>query len=223
MTGVESREQYNKSDSSRISKVEPRNLISSLYYSRSFLFFGGDYLNLFIGSSSKDNVDFGYLKDGAALIGELAKIEGVDLVFGAHHKGLMKLSYDEFKRNNKKIIGVITNYHKEMVDSSIFYDKEIIVNTTTERFEKIYENSDVLLFLPGGLGTYAEIFSAIEERRIDNGKKIIIYNSNYFYTPMIKELYKLYKEGFIDEVPADYMIIESDSNKIIEIIKKEID
>lgn len=164
-----------------------------------------------------------YLEDGATLICEIAKIKGVDLVFGAHHKGLMKLSYDEFKKNNKKVVGVITDYHKKIIDSSDFYDKEIVVNTTTERFEKIYENSDVLLFLPGGLGTYAEIFSAIEERRIESGKKIIIYNNNYFYTPMIKELYKLYKDGFIDEVPADYMIIESDSNKIIEIIKEEID
>ena len=133
----------------------------------------------------------------------------------------MKVSYDEFAKNQKNIIGVTTDFDKENSQQEK-YTKEIVVKNTTQRFEKIFSNSDVLLFLPGGLGTLAELFSSIEERQINNAKKIILYNYNFFFTPIIEELYRLYKEGFIDVPPSSYMIIESDKEKIIEVLKEEI-
>lgn len=133
----------------------------------------------------------------------------------------MKVSYDEFAKNQKNIIGVTTDFDKENSQQEK-YTKEIVVKNTTQRFEEIFSNSDVLLFLPGGLGTLAELFSSIEERQINNAKKIILYNYNFFFTPIIEELYRLYKEGFIDVPPSSYMIIESDKEKIIEILKEEI-
>ena len=75
--------------------------------------------------------------------------------------------------------------------------------------------------MPGGVGTYSELFIAIEENKNSiQPKKIILYNYDYFYTPIIKELYHLYQVGFIEDVPASYMVIESDSRKIIELIKE---
>lgn len=178
-------------------------------------------MNLFIGCSSKEEIDDIYIQDGTRLIKKIALIPDVNLVYGAFNRSLMGVCYDEFRKASKKVVGVMTEFHKRETEYSDLFDKEIVVNTTTERFEKIYENSDMILFLPGGLGTYAEIFSAIEEMRIKNGKRIILFNDNYFYTPMIKELYHLHEIGFIDEVPSDYMIIESDREKIIELIEEE--
>ena len=100
-------------------------------------------------------------------------------------------------------------------------DTSIVAENTVERFQKLYENSDCILFLPGGIGTYSELFSAIEENKNNSHpKKIILYNYDYFYTPIINELYHLYQEGFIDEVAASYMIIESREDKIIELIEE---
>ncbi len=177
-------------------------------------------MNLFIASTSKENISEEIVKQSKKLIKKLAKIPKINLIFGAYHKGLMKVCYDEFFKNKKDIIGVSTEFDKENCDIEN-YTEEIIVKKTTERFEKIYEKSDCLLFLPGGIGTLAELFSSLEEERINKKKKIIVYNCNFFFTPIIEELYNLYQEGFIDTKPADYMIIESDLEKIIEIIKED--
>ena len=177
-------------------------------------------MNLFIGCTSRENVSEDYINDSSKLLEELSKIDNVDLVFGSYHKGLMKVAYDAFKDNNKKITGVLTEYHKNLAEFEYNYDETIVVDTTTNRFYEIFNRSDVILILPGGLGTLAELFSAIEERRIENYKKIIIYNSNYFYTPIIEALYKMYQDGFTHEVPSNYMVIESDYKKIVEIIKE---
>lgn len=179
-------------------------------------------MELFIASTAKDNVAKEYIEESKKLIEKIACLPNINLVFGAFDKGLMQISYEEFKKNNKKITGVLTEYHQKNYSLKQTYTKKIVTKTTTDRFKEIYAKSDVLLILPGGLGTLAELFSAIEEKRINNSKKIILFNANYYFTPLIKELYHMYELGFIDQVPADYMEIESEITKIINIIEKEI-
>ncbi len=178
-------------------------------------------MNLFVAATSYENIDPSIMTECQELLQELAVLPKLNLVFGAYNKGLMETSYQEFKKAHKYITGVTTAYHdQEHILQE--YDNKIITNTTSERFGEIFKNSDVLLFLPGGLGTLAELFSAIDERTIANGKKIILFNSYYHYTPLLNMLYKMHEAGFITEVPADYMTIESDKNEIIKIIKKEL-
>ena len=177
-------------------------------------------MNLFIGCSSKTDIDKKYIDDCYELIKMIAKVPNVDLVYGAYNRGLMGLCYAEFKKNEKKITGVITKYHDDRDGDEVVGDNKKVTLTTTERFDEIYGNSDTILILPGGLGVLAELFSAIEESSIGNNKKIIVYNCNYFYTPIIRELFHLYEEGFISMPPSEYMIIESDKEKIIEMIKE---
>lgn len=71
------------------------------------------------------------------------------------------------------------------------------------------EKADVVLILPGGLGTYYDLFKAIKEE-----KKIFLYNKDFFYTPLIKNLYDLYLKGIIDKAPSEYINIESELDKI---------
>ena len=68
-------------------------------------------MNLFIGCTAKTNIDKVYIDECSDLIKMIAKLENVDLVYGAYNRGLMGLCYSEFKKNNKKILGVITKYH----------------------------------------------------------------------------------------------------------------
>lgn len=179
-------------------------------------------MRLFVGCSSKNGIDKKYLDNCSELVKSLADIPDIELVYGNDTGGMMGIAYREFSGRGRKVIAVSTEYHYKL-DTKKAYDEIIVTDTTTGRFEEIHKNSDVLLFLPGGLGTLAELFSAIEEHRIEKGKKIILYNDNYFYTPIIEKLFKLHQEGFVDEVPADYMIIESDIKKIIELVKEEMD
>ena len=177
-------------------------------------------MNLFIGCGASTKIDEVYINDCSDLIKKIAVIPGIDLVYGAYNRGLMGLCYAEFKKNDKKITGVITKYHDDRDGDEVVGDNKKVTLTTTERFDEIYGNSDTILILPGGLGVLAELFSAIEESCIGSNKKIIVYNCNYFYTPIIRELYHLYEEGFINVPPSEYMIIESDKDKILEMIRE---
>ena len=177
-------------------------------------------MRLFVAGTSKDNINTSYLEASRELLQEVAKIPECHLVFGGYHRGIMAIAYDEFKKNSKEVIAVSDLLFQESL-KELDTKQNIITKNTIERSQALYENSDCLLFMPGGVGTYSELFIAIEENKNSiQPKKIILYNYDYFYTPIIKELYHLYQVGLIEDVPASYMVIVRDSRKIIELIKE---
>lgn len=178
-------------------------------------------MNLFIGCSAT-GTDEEIINRSKLLISSIATLENVDLVFGAYNKSIMGICYEEFKKNGKKIIGVTTKKYEKDINA-MDLDEVIIADTTMDRSKQIYEKSDVLLFLPGGIGTYSEILAAIEEHKTKKDNKLLIlYNDNFFYTPFIKEMYKLYESKFIEKSIGEYIRIESINDEIIKLIEKEI-
>ena len=177
-------------------------------------------MNIFIGCGS-EIVDEKFNNNSLELIDEIAKITNINLVFGAYHNALMGDCYDIFKNNNRKITGVTLDIYKEQLND-LNCDKEIITTTTMDRMKEIYKNSDILLFLPGGIGTYTEILSCIEEHRTkQDNKLLIIYNDKFFYTPFFKEMYYLFENKFTSKSIGEYCRIESNKSDIINLIKEE--
>lgn len=177
-------------------------------------------MRLFIGCSSSDSLDSEIVSDCKKLIEDVASIPDVDLVYGAYNHGLMGVCYDTFKKNEKKIIGITPKIYEEDIDSQLL-DEFYLTDTTIGRFNKIYEESDAFLFLPGGIGTFSEFFNAVEEHRtMKDDKQIILYNGTYFYTPIIKELYHLYQVGFIEQELPSCFVIEQDKEVIKKLVKE---
>ena len=76
----------------------------------------------------------------------------------------------------------------------------------------------MFIALPGGTGSLTEIFGCLEEIRTqDKNKKIIIFNYNNFYMPIINFIDKLIENGFNNKEIKDYIVI---ANNIDELKKK---
>ena len=177
-------------------------------------------MRIFIGCGS-EIVDDKFYKNSLSLITSLASSDNSSLVFGAYHHGLMGSCYDIFKNHNRKVVGITLKCYSKQLDD-LDLDEAIIVDTSMDRMREIYEKSDVMIFLPGGIGTYAEILSSIEESRTkEDNKLIILYNDNFFYTPLIKEMYSLYENKFVKRSIGEYCRIESVEEEIIKLVKKE--
>ena len=67
-------------------------------------------MKLFISCSSQDTIKEEYKEQAKSLAEILSKDN--DLVFGAYNKGLMGLSYDIAKKNNRKVIGICPEVYK---------------------------------------------------------------------------------------------------------------
>lgn len=171
-------------------------------------------MKLFIGCSSRNEIPKKYENDCKKYLNELFKYKN-DLIFGACSTGLMGLSYSIAKENDREVIGICPKaYKKDLLDLNC--TKEIITNSISERTDKVIKQSDAIIFLPGGIGTTYELFTAIESKRSKEfDKPIVIYNSNNFFDKLIDFLDKTYEEKFSNLNIKDCYYITYDAKDTI--------
>lgn len=175
-------------------------------------------MKLFVGCGSSNSICEPYLSDCRALLKEVFQTH--DLVFGASSSGIMGIAYEEAKKNQKRIIGICTDMWKEDL-KELECTKEYSVPTILERTQKLEEESDVLLFLPGGIGTFVELFSAIDRKRNKEfDKPIIIYNLNHYYDSLLTFLEKNYEEGFTSKKVKECYQVTTTVKETLAILNK---
>jgi len=151
-------------------------------------------MKLFIGCSSSNDLPKEYFDDCKRLLQELMKEN--DLVFGACNSGLMGLAYKTTLEANGRITGICPEAYKDDF-ITLKCDTEITTKSVSERTDKVISSSDALIFLPGGIGTIYELFTAIESKRCHEfNKPIVIYNSNGYFDKLLEFMDKLYLEKF---------------------------
>ena len=173
-------------------------------------------MNVFIASSAREDLDQKIVKKCEELLDKISSIKDLDLVYGSYNHGIMKISHDAFKKNNKKIHGITIEVFKDEKGT----EDTLIKETTFDRLKEAYKTSDIMLIIPGGIGTLSELFAFLEEMKNDNNdKKLILYNPNLFYKDLINFLYELYKQKFILTPPSEYMLISSEVDEIVNYIE----
>lgn len=112
-------------------------------------------MKLFIGCSSSNDILEKYINDCKNLLEILLKDN--TLVFGASNLGLMGLSYNTAVNLGSDVIAVAPEAYKDGF-KSLNCTKEILTKTVNNRTDRLILESDLILFLPGGIGTVYEFF-----------------------------------------------------------------
>ena len=166
-------------------------------------------MKVFIASAANLEIDEKYLKLASDVSDVLAK-NNFDLLFGAGHYSMMGECYKSFVKYKRKIYAyTVPKWERDF--KGIPKAKCVRVNDTLLRFRKLYFRSDIILILPGGIGTIAELCSAIEEYRTSGGnKKIIMFNYEGYYNGFINWMKESIESGlFKDDLGDCFKIISS--------------
>lgn len=171
-------------------------------------------MKLFIGCSSSNDIPNKYMEDCKICLEELFNLE-YDLVFGASNNGLMGLSYEVTINNRRSVIGIFPEIYKDEVESLDCL--KIPVKTISDRTLQVIEQSDALIFLPGGIGTVYELFTAIESKRSHEfDKPIIIYNSCGYFDKLFDFMSLMYDEKFTSRKVEDCYYVCDNVNDMID-------
>lgn len=171
-------------------------------------------MKIFVGCSSRDigNERYNYVADK---IGEWIASEGHELVFGGCGEGLMGRVYNKVKGRCKIHATQAKVYQDELDD--IDECEKYVIDTINQRKDFYSQIADVLVYLPGGIGTMDEIVTGIETRRCgEHTKTLIIINESNFFEPLFQMLEKIFKEGLASESVKECYFVADNVEQAIE-------
>jgi len=158
-------------------------------------------MNICVFGAASDEIDKEYMKTVEHMAEQLAQ-SGHNLVFGAGAQGLMGAAARGFKKGGATVTGVIPTFFKE-ADVEIIYndcDELIFTETMHERKAEMENRADAFIIVPGGVGTFEELFEILTLKQLNRHKKpIVIYNINGYYSDLESMIDDAIKQGFIND------------------------
>lgn len=166
--------------------------------------------------SASENIDKMYF-ESARKIGEWMGETGKTLIYGGANLGLMECVARAVKESGGKVIGVVPTKLEEKGSVSTLLDEVIHTRNLSDRKDVMTELSDILVALPGGVGTLDEIFHVIAAASIGyHAKKVIFYNEYGFYDELLKALQTLEDKGFARHPFSTYYEIANTPDELKE-------
>ncbi|WP_369903433.1 TIGR00730 family Rossman fold protein [Bacillus manliponensis] len=151
---------------------------------------------MFAGSNLGEREEFTVQ---ARKLGELLVENDYELVYGGSCVGLMGEVANEVLQHGGRVTGVMPRglFRGEIVHEGL--TELIEVETMHERKAKMVELADAFIALPGGYGTFEELFEVVCWSQIGiHEKPVGVLNVADFYAPLLQMVEKAAEEGFMN-------------------------
>jgi uncharacterized protein (TIGR00730 family) len=149
---------------------------------------------VFCGSSHGTRPEY---SEAARRLGRLIGERGFSLVFGGGNVGLMGEVARAAHDAGAPILGVLPDFLRHLEQPLKTAEELIVVPDLQQRKAIMLARSDAFIALPGGLGTFDEIFEVLSTAQLQVHKKplVLIDSEGYFaaFEPLIA---KIVREGF---------------------------
>lgn len=144
----------------------------------------------------------------------------VELVYGGSNVGLMGEMADRMIKLGGRVTGVMPKglFPKEINHTGLtdFIETEDM----RERKKVMAELSDGFIALPGGIGTFEELFETLSFSQLGIHKKPVgVLNVSNFYNPLLELLKNTAKEGFMKESNLGLLLVSSEPEELFEKMK----
>lgn len=158
-------------------------------------------MRICVFGASSAHIDQIYIQNVEELGERLAK-KGHSLVFGAGGTGLMGAVARGFKRGGGHIHGVVPTFFRDDGVEQLYSECDEVTYTDTMRERKaIMEDlADIFVVVPGGIGTFEELFEVLTLKQLNrHDKGIVIFDIDSYYDGMEIFMETAYKRKFITQ------------------------
>lgn len=153
-----------------------------------------------------------YAETAYALGAELAK-RNIRLIYGGGNMGLMGRVADGAIENNGLVTGIIPNFLAKLEVAHKTLTEIHFTETMHERKAKMVSLTDGIIALPGGYGTFDELFEILTWSQLKIFKGPVgLLNVNGFYDLLLLQLDKMVEEGFLH--PDNQKLLMVDDNVV---------
>ena len=137
-------------------------------------------------------------RETAVALGRTLAERGIGLIYGGANVGLMGAVADATLAAGGHVVGVIPHV---LVDTEVAHHgiSELhVVDTMHTRKRLIGEKADAFLVLPGGFGTFEEMFEVLAWQTLKlHTKPVVLLNVAGFYDGLLEFLNTCEREGML--------------------------
>lgn len=168
---------------------------------------------VFCGSSVGTDPAFAL---AAKELGQLLAENNCSLIYGGGKVGLMGVVADEVLRNSGKVTGVIPHFlYQREVGHDGLTELEV-VQSMHERKKRMADLTDIFIAMPGGWGTLDELAEILTWHQLGLiTSPIGLLNTNGFFDPLIAQLDRMTRLGFVREVNSKTLIVGNDPRTLL--------
>jgi uncharacterized protein (TIGR00730 family) len=158
--------------------------------------------------------------DTARALGETLAASGIGLIYGGASVGLMGAVADAAMAKGGDVIGVMP---QALVDKEIAHkglSDLRVVGSMHERKALMAELADGFIALPGGLGTFEELFEVWTWAQLGYHRKpCALLNAGGFYDKLTAFLDDVVERGFVKPIHRAMLIVESNPAALIQAVR----
>jgi uncharacterized protein (TIGR00730 family) len=171
---------------------------------------------IFCGSQVGTN---GLYRQAATALGQLLVRRGYGLVYGGGHVGLMGVIADAVLASGGEVIGVIPEsmVARELAHTGLT-QLQVVPDMHTRK-ARMAELADAFIALPGGYGTFEELFEVITWAQLGMHRKPIgLLNVAGYFNALKALVDQAIAEGFIRVEHWHLFMMADDANTLLEML-----
>ncbi|MCH7409575.1 TIGR00730 family Rossman fold protein [Belliella sp. DSM 111904] len=157
-----------------------------------------------------------YAQAAESLADEMIK-RNLGLVYGAGNVGLMGVIADRMLAAGQNVYGIIP---QKLVDIEVAHQgctELTVVETMRDRKWLMAERGDGFVAMPGGIGTFEELFEIMTLNQLGYIQKpLALYNVQGYYDKLLDFLKHSTNEGFLHQAQLNLLIIASDPIEMLD-------
>lgn len=177
-----------------------------------------NYQKVGVYLSSKGNLPESYVR-AAREVGELIGRTGRTLVYGGARKGLMEVLAQSVKQHGGRVFGMVPDVIVERDLESEAIDVTFRCADLSDRKDMMNRESDVLLALPGGIGTLDEVFTVLANTCIGIRRQpLVFFNVDGCWNALLAALDDLFRQGLISGRPEDFYQVASNIDELEQLL-----
>lgn len=135
---------------------------------------------------------------------------GVGIVYGGARVGLMGVVADSARQKGGQVVGILPDF---LADKEIRHEgltELLIVGSMHQRKAIMAERADAFVALPGGFGTFEEIFEMLTWTQLGvHGKPCGLLNVEGYFDSFRAQLDRAMLDGFLRKEHREMVIVEN--------------
>jgi uncharacterized protein (TIGR00730 family) len=166
-------------------------------------------------ASSSNALDPSYY-DAAARLGSVLGSAGLDIVYGGGGVGLMRAMADQALAAGAHVHGVIPHFLNTVEHGHQNLSRLEVVADMRERKHRMIADSHAVISLPGGSGTFEELFEVLTLKRLGLFLgPVVLVNTNAYFDRFVDFLQHSVRERFMSEQHLGMWSVVSQPEQVI--------